>query len=574
MCIMTILRNTAALILVLAIAPSAAVADGGVFIKENDRWTLASQQDQLCAINYKDGVEKMVLAVSMKEALKGTKAVWIFPVPALPDKVTVDVISTVPVPEGHSVTQKGQDGLELIQAMAYSPLGVLGFSSGIIKIDMPRSEPRVPSPVPAAASGPGEPDVVVHKSIEKKGMTTELISAESAEGMLLYLKQKGAALDRSSLSIIREYIGKKYSFTVSWISDLDSFRQSRARPGNVSSQTDTGGTMGIAVSFPTEKIFFPMRLTSVYGEQVVRMRVYVMGYVVPELALGRDVPGRISYRRADAFDPGDNQDLRAFFGTGERIRGLRYTQIDIETWAEWLDRDLWAAPGAPLSIHFMEMIAVHSKITAAVLISLLSCLSGLLAGIIVFSGRRPGKFALLGLWNWLTVLLVAWAVWSLQKKDRGISPGKRRLWSFVIVFEVVYLGLTFAVLGTPFPDIRMKAYNASNFSTIRDMKTGLGAYWEDHQRQPDVLEEHILSGNRSEVVQYRRTASGKGCYISSYHPQGQYLYFDFLYEGCSEKREVVQGASMCPSRDPKVYQVEKTLRAGPLISALLAMTAK
>jgi len=72
-------------------------ADGGIVIYDPDmfRWELQDMDQQLCAINYENGFENMLLSVDVSD-LHGEKAVWIFPVPAKPDKTVIDIIKGFP----------------------------------------------------------------------------------------------------------------------------------------------------------------------------------------------------------------------------------------------------------------------------------------------------------------------------------------------------------------------------------------------------------------------------------------------------------------------------------------------
>jgi hypothetical protein len=69
-----------------------AFADGFIHIYDKDRWYLLSEEKQFCAINYKDGFQNTILTVSLGKELRGEKAVWIFPVPAKPDKIVIDIV--------------------------------------------------------------------------------------------------------------------------------------------------------------------------------------------------------------------------------------------------------------------------------------------------------------------------------------------------------------------------------------------------------------------------------------------------------------------------------------------------
>jgi len=41
--------------------------------------------------------------------------------------------------------------------------------------------------------------------------------------------------------------------------------------------------LGVSITFPTDKIYFPLKPTSVYGSQKVPIVIYVMGHVTPDI---------------------------------------------------------------------------------------------------------------------------------------------------------------------------------------------------------------------------------------------------------------------------------------------------
>lgn len=69
-------------------------------------------------------------------------------------------------------------------------------------------------------------EITVHGHIEEMGLTTELITTKDVDALSNYLVNKGLNLPSKSKDIINEYIGKKYSFVVSWISDIEKFNKS------------------------------------------------------------------------------------------------------------------------------------------------------------------------------------------------------------------------------------------------------------------------------------------------------------------------------------------------------------
>ncbi len=85
-------------------------ADGMIHIYDPDmyRWGLVNEDQQLTAINYENGFQNMILSVDVSE-MRGEKAVWLFPVPAKPDKTVIDVIKGFPRLWGYDVKERTDD---------------------------------------------------------------------------------------------------------------------------------------------------------------------------------------------------------------------------------------------------------------------------------------------------------------------------------------------------------------------------------------------------------------------------------------------------------------------------------
>jgi hypothetical protein len=83
---------------ILLLMPSA-IADGVIWRPDN--WQPLEQNEQRAVIAYQDGLEKMIIAVDFRMAYD--KAVWIFPVPAKPQGVVIDVVTEFPTFRGKSI---------------------------------------------------------------------------------------------------------------------------------------------------------------------------------------------------------------------------------------------------------------------------------------------------------------------------------------------------------------------------------------------------------------------------------------------------------------------------------------
>lgn len=66
-------------------------ADGGFWVFDEYGWMLHDGRRQIAAINYQDGMERMILLAELGEQLYGEKGVWLFPVHAKPEKVAINI---------------------------------------------------------------------------------------------------------------------------------------------------------------------------------------------------------------------------------------------------------------------------------------------------------------------------------------------------------------------------------------------------------------------------------------------------------------------------------------------------
>ncbi len=417
-------------------------ADGCIAIHDLDmsRWKLQDMDQQLCAINYENGSENMLLSVDVSD-LHGEKGVWIFPIPAKPDKTVIDVIKGFPRLRGYDVKRRTDETISdtfsvmrLSQVYTFFPFM---FFTGMGAMSM------------GTMYAGTERGITAHEHIEKMGLTTELVTAKDGDAFYNYLTNKNLDLPPDLKSILEEYIGKEYSFVVSWISDVEKFKKESAtkdRYGN------TINTVGVFIKFPTDKIYFPLKPTSVYGSTKVPISVYVEGHVTPKL-YSEIEEGKVNYFVDRYYHV--PEELSSFFN-GKKIINLKYTKIKINTPSKYLTKDLWIKDSPPAHIVLDSFINRSVWLWGIIFFILSSCLASMFAGMITFRKDQPSKkkFALFGLWNFLT--LIGFAVASMflrtkklkpeleqQLKSQGLTVWDSRKTLFVFLFTVFFLIITF-----------------------------------------------------------------------------------------------------------------------------------
>lgn len=437
--------------LILAfLTPSFVMADG-MMIKPDpyrDRWDYVSESNQQAYINYEDGLEKLILSVGLEKA-EG-EMVWIFPVPANPQKVVIDVLTEFPNLRGEEINKKAKSKLEDIrEALLLTQIYPAFFSSLGRKSTMSTKNSPAGWGYSDSAEYGRKSDVVVYEHLEKEGITTEVITAQTSEGLQKYFKSKRLNIEQNSIPALNHYIGKDFTFVVSWIS-----KNPTAKSGSKQK--------GVFVTFPTKKLYYPLLLTSVYGSERIPTTIRIMGFVSPKIF--GDIK---NYTEVEYYI--DNQihnNVESFYSGN--TKNVKYTKIEMNAPSKLLTQDLWMNARQPLGTFVPLFIVQYSFITGIILLVLISILAGILAGVIVFCEARNKKgllkFGSLGLSNCFTILILMirlsfWDIKKVKEEDyelvselekRGYLIHKgdsRRKIIFVPLYSVVYLMLVVLIFG-------------------------------------------------------------------------------------------------------------------------------
>jgi hypothetical protein len=195
-------------------------ADGMIIVRPDpysDRWDYSDEVDQQAYINYQNGLQKMIVGVKTNIATDAD-AIWLFPVPADPAKVVIDIATDLPQMNGEEVSGKAKASLSEAKALLYkSQLYPLLFwqedyYGSYNKSDGVMMNASLGESVPSVMQ-----DVVVYETLDKEGMTTEIITAKTANGLYDYFKLKGLKIEEGMIPVLDSYIGKNFSFVASWI---------------------------------------------------------------------------------------------------------------------------------------------------------------------------------------------------------------------------------------------------------------------------------------------------------------------------------------------------------------------
>lgn len=454
---------------IISFVPKSVLADGMMIGHDrySDRWDYSIESNQQAYINYDNGMQKMIISVGL-EGDNSKGVVWLFPVPSDPNKVAIDVVKSVPKLSGEEISEKAKSNLDdttkflqmtqlypipsYLLFRKYNPIGKGNLNFG--------------SALPQLSRGM-ESDVVVYEHLDKEGISSEVITAKTANGLYDYLKSKGLKIERGSIPVLDNYIGKNYSFVASWINTREKIILAEDIKNNLY-------TYFFSAQYRYPKFFdlvnnlkqkypefnqadIPIDyLKSQQGEAVLQEMVQAIQNdpsiivaiynkdldfanqkgvfvtfptkkiyfpLLPTSVYGsKTIPATIrvighvtpkvfqdikSFTKTEYYVDSYarfNDDLKNFYN--EQNQNIKYTKIEINAPSKFFTDDLWLKTQAPIKTYYSTFIAKHPVASAIILLILSSIITGILAGLIIFRDlrRNPVKLGLIGLSNCLTIL--------------------------------------------------------------------------------------------------------------------------------------------------------------------------
>lgn len=410
--------------------PLPAAADGGVFGKRYTVFYL-KENSQYAVINYVNGKQKMIVSTSFNWK-DSDKTAWIFPVPSNPEKTDVDIVDGGPMFMGRDIIDDAKDDLTdalrdhmtlyMLSVIPVVPLMLYVWTAGFMT---------------TTAGG-----VTVHKSLDKYGLSAEVISSTSGEGIYEYLTDKGLEVSAGIVPQLDGYVDKNYSFVVTWVTN-----------SNVSVRQP-----GIMLEFPTQKLYYPLILTSIYGDDTIPTEIFVVGHVSPviyeEIKPYVDITywqGYISsYSGYSAYN---SPEIRNFTNAISNRDNLKFTKIELNAPSSAFKDDLWIENQVPEKVKYANSIRSffsysyyrRSSSTTTILIVhlFLSLITGAIIAILV-SYRKKEYIPIYVLMSFGNLLGIFWLLLSsfIVGKCAKIEFSKTAL--FVVLFIPAHIMLIFA----------------------------------------------------------------------------------------------------------------------------------
>lgn len=434
-----------------------------------DRWDYVLESNQQAFINYQNGVQKMLISISLSEDSDGS--LWLFPIPAEPEDISLDVVTELPDLNGENIQDLAEREVDTIKGFFYlSQIYSINYAIREFIGSSHHSKSGYLSGGPVVGGdffGDNglEQDVVVHEHIDKEGITSEIITAKTGEALYEYLRDKEFKIKEGSIAVLDQYIGEEYSFVTSWketssknsgvLSSIDDiFYQRNSVPQKRSVQR------GLFVTFPTNKIYFPLLPTSVYGASVIPISLRIVGHVSPKIFNDIKPFVKTEYY-LDKFVSLDS-DLMAFYG-GRRGSNLEYTKIEIKAPSNHFTDDLWINAREPLKANYLTFIYKYPLIFGILLFALISVAFSVMVGYVIFKDLRSDikKLIMIGLSNFLTIIGLIVTVFFTRTKEKNEEADlivlelkqkkyvkKRKLAVPVFLIDIPLMLLSILILST------------------------------------------------------------------------------------------------------------------------------
>jgi len=418
-------------------------ADGGGFVYRYQEWVPLEESEQFAIIDYTNSVQSMIIGISVSRSSleSSTRAVWMFPIPASANLTDIFLSPTIP-------QFSGPGARDMMRSSLSNDFGML-YSTQIFSI--PLALPLIfQTPIYMENPGWGSlgvggssdlllggVDVIEH--IEQNGITVELMDVDSGPALNAYLETKGLELPEDAYNIIQNYVEEDYCFVASWMSDT------------ISSYNFGYKTIiyGVGVKFPTDKIYFPMRLTSIYGETFIPITIQIICPAhltnqdqLPDIRIHEDIRTDDSYRYRQSDEWFLERLISEQVPINMYLYDIEFTEIKMNETASTYVTDLWFEEGLSAGMQSYIAVAQNSWIVIIPMLLGLSLLASFTSRAILFRSKKIPKkeFVLLGAFNMLTLIGVAVGYRLLKIDDiANVPETETKFWIYLFTFTVLFL---------------------------------------------------------------------------------------------------------------------------------------
>ncbi len=245
-----------------------AFADGKIFLESDDgSWSLGDELRQDAVISWHDA-ERQQLLLKVGAKSDGKAGIWVFPIPAKPNDIDIDVNDKFPRLSGKSYQAHISECLGGL--VGFSPLTYV-ISPSAFRLFVLRS--LLSSFFNDSVLAADFDGITSHKAISKLGLTAQVFTATDENSLLSYLEKRGLKLDESEREIWANYQLAQFSFVVA------SFAGQHDKLDSMSAEDD----LALAVRFKTERLYFPLLASKTNSEKAIPVSIQILTDVEAEI---------------------------------------------------------------------------------------------------------------------------------------------------------------------------------------------------------------------------------------------------------------------------------------------------
>ena len=419
--------------LVLVFSPDT-LADGVAYLVGEDLDYIGPlwQRQQRALLSHDGGIERLLIGIDIRLEEDNSGALWLFPVPGTLETVEIDLTDRFPVMRGMDPMEKARSRIS--ESLATETALVLNPLLGAMLFLFPATH--------RAREG-----VIEHAAIEKYGLRTEAITADSLEALGTCLSEKGLKIPQEELALFEPYLNDKYVLIATRVLSKEELRASFPQEETWRLKGSRRRWPGVYVTFPAQKAFYPMRPTSGYGDDTMWVTIVTIGHVEPEGDAAMLRAAECKHYVQDAFS-------REAFPEGmlDGIEGgerLYYTRVTFNCRASMFTSDLTFEPRPGFSRSQLAVYSLTEVPLRLVRFLVFLYIAGGLCGLIYLGEWwRPATYGLLGI---MSFPVVSHFIWH-DLVTPGLSRSRVSAFTYALTYLCVFIVLnvtTHAILLLP-----------------------------------------------------------------------------------------------------------------------------
>ncbi len=432
----------------LLISFSTIKADGVMIAPYKDNFDYYLENQQAAYIKHDGNYEDLLISINYDRS--DENLVWLLPIPSSPEKINIDNLAFFPVISGNNIKEKTKDNFNTAIDYALST-----FYAPIISVK-PQNYKKSFNEAALLDNSAEDNQVIVHQEINKHGITTQILTAKNSQAIQNYFENKNFQFNVKNIHYLDQYINQDYSFVISWIQPNSNTNQNFENKA-------------IYIKFPSKNIYYPMKLTSAYGMEQIKVDLRLIGYYDIELPSIYRHQAVVQYYYDDKIYVNQNKNHQLAYNyllpnrqldNDNYYHNIRYTKISFNSPAKQYNKDITIPLNTknPLNLIIVEQFSRHLGIMVILTTVLVHFIAAFISSFIQF-GFKHIKLSLLSISSLFSIFTFAAIVYIYKTrndlaeakpllkelKQSGVYK-KRKISSFLLIITIYLILIHFILM--------------------------------------------------------------------------------------------------------------------------------